>query len=52
MSSQGFKSGNWEKAIDVRDFVLTNITPYSGDYSFLVGPSEKTNKLWTRNNFV
>ncbi len=47
MSSQGFKSGNWEKAIDVRDFVLTNITPYSGDYSFLVGPSEKTNKLWT-----
>ncbi|PJJ08172.1 formate C-acetyltransferase [Flavobacterium sp. 1] len=41
-----FKTGNWNKAIDVYDFVLQNITPYEGDQSFLVGPSEKTNKLW------
>ena len=32
--------------IDVRDFVYNNITPYNGDESFLVGPTEKTTKLW------
>jgi len=41
-----FKTGNWNNAIDVYDFVLQNITPYEGDQSFLAGPSEKTNKLW------
>ena len=41
-----FKTGNWNNAIDVYDFVLQNISPYEGDQSFLVGPSEKTNKLW------
>ncbi len=46
MSSQGFKSGVWEQEINVRDFVLKNITPYEGDDSFLVGPSAKTQKLW------
>jgi formate C-acetyltransferase len=41
-----FKSGIWEKEINVRDFVLKNITPYYGDHVFLVGPSNKTQKLW------
>nr|WP_315157525.1 formate C-acetyltransferase [uncultured Flavobacterium sp.] len=41
-----FKTGNWNNAIDVYDFVLQNISPYEGDQSFLVGPSEKTNKVW------
>jgi formate C-acetyltransferase len=41
-----FKTGNWNKAIDVYDFVLQNITPYEGDDTFLVGPSEKTKTLW------
>ncbi|PKB18912.1 formate C-acetyltransferase [Flavobacterium sp. 5] len=41
-----FKTGNWNNAIDVYDFVLQNISPYEGDQSFLAGPSEKTNKLW------
>ena len=41
-----FKTGNWNNAIDVYDFVLQNITPYEGDQSFLVGPSEKTKTLW------
>ena len=31
----GFTSGNWEKDIDVRDFILKNYTPYEGDESFL-----------------
>ncbi len=33
-------------SINVRDFVFENITPYDGDGNFLVGPSEKTKKLW------
>ncbi|MEI6532837.1 MAG: formate C-acetyltransferase [Candidatus Roizmanbacteria bacterium] len=33
-------------SIDVRDFVLQNITPFEGDSSFLSGPSERTKKLW------
>ena len=41
-----FKSGNWQNAIDVRDFVLKNVTPYDGDSSFLEGPSERTKRLW------
>ena len=41
-----FNSGNWNENIDVRDFVLKNITPYDGDASFLQGASERTNKIW------
>jgi formate C-acetyltransferase len=40
------KTGNWNNAIDVYDFVLQNITPFEGDQSFLVGPSNKTKTLW------
>ncbi|MDA3853410.1 MAG: formate C-acetyltransferase [Bacteroidales bacterium] len=36
----------WNKAINVRNFVLKNITPYAGDASFLLGPTPRTNKLW------
>ncbi|TCO08449.1 formate C-acetyltransferase [Natronoflexus pectinivorans] len=41
-----FKSGNWEKAIDVRDFVLKNVRPYDGDSQFLCEASERTKHLW------
>ena len=42
----GFKSGNWQKEIDVRNFIQKNYTPYDGDASFLASPTEKTQKLW------
>ncbi len=42
----GFKGGNWEKFIDVRDFIQKNYTPYEGDDSFLVGPTQDTKDLW------
>ena len=42
----GFKSGIWEKEINVRDFIQKNYTPYDGDESFLVGATEATKKLW------
>lgn len=32
--------------VDVRKFVLENITPYEGDASFLQGPTANTTKLW------
>ena len=42
---QGFKKGNWCKAIDVRDFIVRNYTPYKGDSSFLSGPTKRTSEV-------
>jgi formate C-acetyltransferase len=41
-----FKTGRWCKAIEVKDFVTLNITPYTGDHKFLEGPTARTSKLW------
>jgi formate C-acetyltransferase len=41
-----FQRGRWDKAIDVRDFINRNYTPYDGDEAFLCGPTERTRKLW------
>ncbi|WP_419179324.1 formate C-acetyltransferase [Gottfriedia acidiceleris] len=41
-----FETGRWEKTIDVRDFIQKNVKSYVGDDSFLLGPTEATNKLW------
>ncbi len=41
-----FKPGEWEKIIDVRDFLFHNQTPYDGGPEFLKGPSKKTKELW------
>lgn len=46
MTQVNFKIDEWNDAINVRNFVLKNITPYAGDASFLQGPTERTNKLW------
>ena len=42
----GFEGRLWKDEINVRDFIQKNYTPYAGDESFLVGPTEATNKLW------
>ncbi|MGW4652432.1 formate C-acetyltransferase [Kitasatospora sp. NPDC004289] len=42
----GFKGGLWRDAIDVRDFIQQNYTPYLGDSSFLAGPTERTTAVW------
>jgi formate C-acetyltransferase len=34
------------QAINVRDFVFNNITPYHGNSDFLVGPTQRTTDLW------
>ena len=42
----GFNKGDWEKEIDVRDFIQKNYTPYEGDDSFLAEATESIKKLW------
>ena len=42
----GFKSGVWQKEVNVSNFIKTNFTAYEGDDSFLEGPTEATTKLW------
>ncbi|GAU77026.1 formate C-acetyltransferase [Fusibacter sp. 3D3] len=39
---EGFADGNWTQEVDVRDFIMQNITPYTGDESFLEGCTERT----------
>ena len=41
-----FQAGDWQKEINVRDFIQNNYTPYEGDSSFLTSTTEKTKKLW------
>lgn len=43
---KGFKTGLWSHRVDVRDFIQLNFTGYTGDDSFLEGPTEATKQLW------
>lgn len=43
---RGFAPGDWQSEIDVRSFIQANYKPYTDDFSFLTGPTERTNKLW------
>ncbi len=45
---QGFQPNVWNEAIDVRDFIQRNYTPYAGDGSFLSGTTERTDRLWAQ----
>ncbi|MFD1507732.1 formate C-acetyltransferase [Georgenia yuyongxinii] len=42
----GFTPGPWCSAIDVRDFIQSNYTPYTGDAGFLAGPTDRTTGIW------
>lgn len=39
---RNFKAGHWMEAVDVRDFIQNNYTPYDGDESFLAAPTDRT----------
>mgnify|MGYP002470071592 FL=1 len=41
-----FVGGLWEHEVNVRDFIQRNYTPYTGDSSFLEGPTQDTTDLW------
>ena len=44
----GFTGRLWKEECNVREFITYNYTPYTGDESFLEGPTEATEKLWGR----
>lgn len=48
----GFRQGNWVSAIDVRDFIQNNYTPYEGTEEFLAPPTERTKKLLKKLNHL
>ena len=45
---RGFNSGNWRTRIDLRDFIINNVTSYAGDEKFLTGPSTRTKAVWEK----
>lgn len=45
---RGFKPGSWRTSVDVRDFIVCNVTPYAGDESFLAGSSARTKAVWAK----
>ena len=42
----GFTEGRWQSEVDVRDFIVTNYTPYEGNEKFLEKPTHETTALW------
>jgi len=42
----GFRTGLWQKEINVRDFIQQNYTPYEDDGSFLEGATPRTEHIW------
>ena len=45
---RNFIGNTWKNEINVRDFIQKNYTPYLGDSTFLEGPTQDTEKLWTQ----
>ena len=47
---EGFAGGDWQKEINVRDFIQRNVMPYEGDEGFLTGKTERTDRLMQKLN--
>ena len=45
---RSFVGGDWQSSINVRDFIQKNYTLYTGDGSFLAGPTERTKRVFAR----
>ncbi len=45
---KSFEGEYWRTGVDVRDFIQHNYTPYTGDGSFLEGPTERTLAVWNK----
>jgi formate C-acetyltransferase len=43
---RSFKTGLWQKEINVRDFIQQNYSPYEGDGSFLAQATARTRSIW------
>lgn len=47
---KGFTTGDWQKEINVRDFIQKNVTSYEGTDKFLEAKTERTARLMDRLN--
>lgn len=47
---KGFTTGDWQKEINVRDFIQKNVTSYEGTDEFLEAKTERTARLMDRLN--
>jgi formate C-acetyltransferase len=47
---RSFKTGLWQKQINVRDFIQQNYSPYEGDGKFLAPATSRTQSIWNRLN--
>ncbi|WP_024989570.1 formate C-acetyltransferase [Segatella albensis] len=45
---RGFNGTKWQNEVNVRDFIQHNYTSYDGDESFLAGPTQATDTLWSK----
>ena len=45
---RGFKPGDWSRSINVRDFIVRNVTSYDGDEKFLAPASKRTKAVWEK----
>jgi len=45
---RGFISGDWQSAVNVKDFIKRNYTPYLGGADFLSGPTDRTKRLFSK----
>src|SRR4051812_27025580 len=43
-----FNGGPWKSAINVRDFIVSNLTPYVGGPDFLAETSKRTAAVWEK----
>lgn len=43
-----FSSGAWRRSVNVRDFIVENVTPYDGSADFLAPATERTKALWEK----
>ncbi|MBR1120990.1 formate C-acetyltransferase [Bradyrhizobium lablabi] len=47
-SWRSFQPGDWTSSINVRDFIVRNVAPYSGDEQFLAPASQRTKAVWAK----
>ena len=45
---KNFKKGTWNEEINVEEFIQLNYSEYDEDEFFLVGPTDKTKKVWNK----
>jgi formate C-acetyltransferase len=43
-----FSGQLWKNEVDVRDFIVANVTPYTGGSEFLTTPSSRTAAVWDK----